>query len=245
MVKTSNTIGKSFGPLLSACRKKQVGSEGPSYQRSFPMPFFNPIYTEQDYEVFGNWLAGFIDGEGCFSLSVHDVEGRATYHASLTITLRLDDYPILRRIKRFLQSGKIHVQPVTACGEAKNAKPQAMYRVQSVQHLVECVIPMLQRCPLQAKKKRDFLIWRKGVRLLWRVQQRPNKCILRNGKIAGALAKWQLPDIERFLKIQARLIKVREYDGPSSKEIRDNRIKFPRNRYSSKADVFLMTEWFK
>lgn len=42
---------------------------------------------------FGNWLAGFTDGEGCFTVEAY--RGRASHSCSFTIALRVDDKSIL------------------------------------------------------------------------------------------------------------------------------------------------------
>lgn len=62
-------------------------------------------------DAFGNWLAGFIDGEGCFS--VREIKGTKDSHYifRFTIRLRIDDIEILNLIRDTIKLGTVYFGP--------------------------------------------------------------------------------------------------------------------------------------
>jgi hypothetical protein len=113
-------------------------------------------------DSFGNWLAGFLDGEGCFVIekSPQSVKQRTYgYFCACQVGLRRDDESILREIAARTGLGTIrHFHPgrgnaaVSWCVRAK----------------VECAefVKLLDRYPLRAKKAPEYAVWRQAV-LAW------------------------------------------------------------------------------
>lgn len=113
---------------------------------------------------FGNWFAGFVDGEGCFILQVsHLKDGSRICGARLSIGLRLDDLPILQEIETRLRCGHITYDKLRGYFRAS-------WIVTRVGDLKFIIIPLLERCPLRAKKRRDFLVWKEGVEIVFRAK---------------------------------------------------------------------------
>jgi DNA modification methylase len=103
---------------------------------------------------FCHWLAGFTDGEGCFSVHKKNVNGCETYDCQFSIQLRRDDKPVLERIQRELGIGTIHDRP----GPGGNAGPQVRYCVSS-QRDCKVLRDIFRAFPLRAKKATDFQLW--------------------------------------------------------------------------------------
>jgi hypothetical protein len=105
-------------------------------------------------EYWGCWFAGFVDGEGCFSISS---QAKGGYRCSFLIKLRADDGPLLKKIRGRLGMGTISTAP-----RAEPDKPQLVY---SVQRKKDCLLlcDFFERFLLQSKKRRDFTIWAKAV----------------------------------------------------------------------------------
>ncbi len=107
---------------------------------------------------FGNWLAGFIDGEGCFIL-------RETYpdyfRCGFSIELRVDDAPILEEVRTRLGIGTLKYR--NRSGKNGNDCPQASWNLQSQ---LDCValMELLDKHPLRAKKAHDYAIWRMALK---------------------------------------------------------------------------------
>jgi len=103
---------------------------------------------------FGNWFAGFADGEGCFSIMSHSVGQKGKrVSCRFDLALRADDEAILEEIRDWLGGiGNIYSRyPL-------QGNPQ---RVLTIQARADCVIlrEVFLRYPLRAKKAADFKIW--------------------------------------------------------------------------------------
>jgi hypothetical protein len=105
---------------------------------------------------FGHWLAGFIDGEGCFL--VHNKPNGPSHHCLFRIGLHADDEPILEEIRDRLGSGSVWGHTPPSCPTS----PRAMWTVNRKQECIH-LVEFLDRYPLRAKKARDYAIWREAV----------------------------------------------------------------------------------
>ena len=122
-------------------------------------------YDGREDSGFAYWLAGFIDGEGCFTIKGH---ARGTYAPSFRIKVRDDDRGILEGIRRTLGIGS-----VAAAKASGGSQGQATWTVQDkagCQRLVD----LLDKYPLRAKKRNDYLFWREAV-CEWTERPRGNR----------------------------------------------------------------------
>jgi hypothetical protein len=113
------------------------------------------------------WLAGFTDGEGSFQ--IHRNVSRRTvpiYAPRFAISLRADDLEILEALRTEF-GGTIGVRQNRACNVA-GARPQAQWKVLDKRGLGG-LVGYFDRFPLQAKKRRDYAIWRRAV-VVYRAQ---------------------------------------------------------------------------
>jgi hypothetical protein len=115
---------------------------------------------------FGHWLAGFIDGEGCFR--VHKEKRGAYYACHFTLKVRDDDTPILEEV--VLRTGIGHLKADIVRG---TSKPAMVWVVQSKAETLK-LVAFLDQFPLRAKKSRDYAIWREAV-AFWNVQEKGNR----------------------------------------------------------------------
>jgi hypothetical protein len=108
---------------------------------------------EADY---GNWLAGLIDGEGCFR--VHKEKGGGYYACHFTLKLRDDDRAMLEEI--VVMTGIGHVK--ADASRSGNSKPCAVWTVHSKDACAR-LVTLLDRFPLRSRKARDYEVWRRAV----------------------------------------------------------------------------------
>lgn len=109
---------------------------------------------------FGHWLAGFIDGEGCFTIPSRSnaskgYHGRA-FGCRMDLGLRQDDRPILDLIQSTTKLGKVGMV---------YAKRYTMARWYiGSKEGCRGLVTLLDQYPLRAKKRRDYDVWRLAVK---------------------------------------------------------------------------------
>ena len=99
------------------------------------------------------WIVGFVDGEGCFHVSVnrHD-EMTAGYQVlpEFTVVQHERDVQILYAIKAYFGCGVVR----------KNNGDRMAYRVRGLKHLMERIVPFFEKHTLNTIKQNDFLKFR-------------------------------------------------------------------------------------
>lgn len=121
---------------------------------------------EQD---FGNWLAGFTDGEGCFFIGKTPQCRRQRnfgYFCEFRIGLRRDDEAVLREIVARTGLGSISLISNRWGGAAA-------WVVRAKQDCV-ALTEIFDAYPLRAKKAADYAIWREAVRAWMQIQKGRN-----------------------------------------------------------------------
>src|SRR5437763_212420 len=99
------------------------------------------------------WVVGFVDGEGCFHVSINPhAEMSLGYQVlpEFTVVQHERDVQILHALKAFFGCGVVR----------RNHADRMAYRVRSKEHLLQRIIPFFMRHPLKTKKNVDFLKFR-------------------------------------------------------------------------------------
>ena len=100
------------------------------------------------------WITGFVDGEGLFSVGIHP-------HSEMTAGFQvLPEFTVVQheRDVQILHAFKAHF----GCGVVrKNHGDRMAYRVRSQKHLLEHIIPFFVEHPLKSKKRVDFMKFRR------------------------------------------------------------------------------------
>ncbi|MFA5706366.1 MAG: LAGLIDADG family homing endonuclease [Candidatus Neomarinimicrobiota bacterium] len=122
---------------------------------------------EKDTDIptdFGNWLAGFADGEGHFQLGIN--RGRWS-SIRFSIKLRADDKHILDTIQKTLGFGKVEYRKVSikAKDRITGTKPQCVFAVYGKRQCWK-LMKIFDSCPLRSKKKNDYEIWKKALLIM-------------------------------------------------------------------------------
>jgi hypothetical protein len=118
----------------------------------------------------GDYVAGFVDGEGCFALKFrrdvrHDRKNKPVYFywdIEFAIMLKGDDKEILYKIRDTLECGKV--------GNI-DKRGSIRYAINDINDLSNKVVPFFQKYPLHAKKRHDFDLWREAVTIFKIKQQ--------------------------------------------------------------------------
>jgi len=125
-----------------------------------------------DNKLPGDYVAGFVDGEGCFFLTYRKETkrsrpGNPTYYrwsAGFAMTLREDDAEILKQIRDTLGCGNVYFLNAKDCRMGK----QAYFGVQNIDDAHNKVSPFFIKFPLRAKKRHDFELWDKAIEIIYR-----------------------------------------------------------------------------
>ena len=114
-----------------------------------------------DKRLEAQWVVGFVDGEGCFYIGINSQpEMKAGYQVlpEFTVVQHERDVQLLHALKQFFGCGVVR----------QNHGERMAYRVRSVEHLRERIIPFFEKHPLKSKKYVDFLKFRKVLLLMER-----------------------------------------------------------------------------
>jgi hypothetical protein len=107
----------------------------------------------------GSYVAGFIDGEGSFSISIgkHKTLSRGLeVRPEFEIEVRADDTEVIERILVTIGCGRIY----DCSYERYGWYPHVKYKVTSTREMEEILFPFLDRNPLQAKKAKSYVLFR-------------------------------------------------------------------------------------
>ena len=101
-----------------------------------------------------NYIVGFVDGEGCFCITVNNgKKGKPEIRLLFEIEVREDDEDILRQIQETLGCGNIYRLEYA---RYEKWRPHVKYKVSNFQDISTKIIPFFTRYPLQAKKRFSF-----------------------------------------------------------------------------------------
>lgn len=121
--------------------------------------------NQQERLHIASWLVGFVDGEGCFSISViRNATTKLGYQvfAEFVVTQGKKSLVTLERIQRFLGCGRIYVNR----RYDNHREPIYRYCVRSLPELRDTIVPFFVQYPLQTEKRRDFSIFRRVVAMM-------------------------------------------------------------------------------
>lgn len=110
-----------------------------------------------------SWLAGFIDGEGCFFIRLRQSSSyRLGYQVSLRfqITQHIRDKLLLLNIVDYLGCGRYSEVVKNVDGK---------FEVEGLKDIVNIIIPYLDKYPLQGIKHKDYLNFKEVANLMGKV----------------------------------------------------------------------------
>jgi hypothetical protein len=115
--------------------------------------------NQQERILTPEYLAGFIDGEGCFSVSIHPNPNSKfgwIIDPDFTINQHKQSHGFLKRIQKFLGCGKIY--------EKSPDKSNVLtFTVYSRRTISEKILPFIDKHPLLSSKQNDYKLFREIV----------------------------------------------------------------------------------
>lgn len=139
----------------------------------------NTFYLNPDY------LTGFVDGEGCFSLSIYkDARSLTGWQVKpiFSISLHNKDIKLLEAIQRTLKTGKIY----------KHGVDSMQYRVSSLKNL-KIITDHFDSYPLITQKRADYLLFKQAIAIINNKEHLSREGLLKLVGIKASL-NWGLSD---------------------------------------------------
>ena len=105
------------------------------------------------------WVVGFTDGEGCFHVGIARHTGMTVGFQVLpefVVVQHRRDVKVLHALKRYFDCGVVR----------SNHGDRVCWRVRTLEHLLDRIIPFFEAHPLKTLKRQDFLAFRRVVRLV-------------------------------------------------------------------------------
>ena len=105
------------------------------------------------------WVVGFVDGEGCFFVGINpqpEMTSGFQVLPEFTVVQHQRDIQLLYALKKFFGCGVVRT----------NHAERMAYRVRSLDHLNEKIVPFFEQHPLKSKKRVDFAKFRTILQLI-------------------------------------------------------------------------------
>lgn len=152
--------------------------------------------NQQERLKIEQWIVGFTDGEGCFSVSLlknKTLKNGWQVFPEFVITQGEKSLPALKIFQDYFESGKIFVN------KRKDNHKENLYRycVRSIKDLNEKIIPFFNKNNLRTSKINDFKIFCEIVNLINSQEHLTQKGLI---KIAKKIEKMNRKKKSKFLE---------------------------------------------
>ncbi len=137
------------------------------------------------------WITGFVDGEGTFYVRITEhSEKSAGYQVipEFRVVQHKKDIQVLYALKEFFGCGVVRI----------NHGDRYEFRVRSLKHLSQIIVPFFQKYSLRSKKRIDFLKFRKIIKLMENGKHLKPEGILKIIRIARQMNRCRKPITEQF-----------------------------------------------
>ena len=104
------------------------------------------------------WIVGFVDGEGCFHVSINRNDTMTTGYQVLpefTVVQHEQDVKVLAALKAFFKCGVVRVN------RKDKTSTRMAYRVRNIRHLLDIISPFFLEHQLKTHKHVEFRKFRK------------------------------------------------------------------------------------
>ncbi len=121
--------------------------------------------NQQERLEISNWITGFTDGEGCFTISIINNPttrfGKQIF-PEFVITQGAKSLSALEKIKKFFDCGSI------VLNKRYDNHNEHLYRycVRSISELHTKIVPFFENFPLRTYKRNDFLVFKKVIAMM-------------------------------------------------------------------------------
>jgi len=104
-------------------------------------------------DSFNNWLVGFVDGDGCFTID-RQKDGKK-WNIVFKISQSKTNAQLIYKIKKELKKGRVTID-----------NENITYRVRKRSDLTQTIIPLFEKFPLRTQKYHDLLLIKEALNIL-------------------------------------------------------------------------------
>ena len=127
--------------------------------------------NQQERLRFEGWINGFVDGEGCFTISIIRNKYGWQVFPEFVVSQGERSRAALKKIEKFFGCGYINLNT-----RRDNHHEQMLkYCVRAIRDLNEKVIPFFERNKLKTQKQNDFQVFRKVIKIMIKGKHRSEK----------------------------------------------------------------------
>lgn len=126
---------------------------------------FGADNQQERLKSFASWIVGFTDGEGCFSVSIiknSTTKAGIQIFPEFVITQGEKSLQTLKKIEKYFKCGKIFINH----RHDNHNENLCRYCVRKIDDLVSVIIPFFEQHKLQTLKQKDFISFRKVVKIM-------------------------------------------------------------------------------
>lgn len=126
------------------------------------------------------WIVGFVDGEGCFHVSINphpEMLAGVQVLPEFTVVQHERDVQVLHALKAYFGCGVVR----------KNNGDRMAYRVRGHEHLSKNIVPFFEKHLLKTRKRVDFIKFREIVMLMSRGEHLTSDGVENIRKIANEM----------------------------------------------------------
>ncbi len=124
-----------------------------------------------DDDSFGNFISGFVSGEGSFYVSAR-TQPRPQVQCGFSIRVRADDRELIESIWRAMDfPGEVYDVPTQRYRydwDSVKRRDAVMLLARRIGDLANRVVPFFDRYPLRGRKRYNYELWKQAVELVER-----------------------------------------------------------------------------
>lgn len=144
------------------------------------------------------WIAGFIDGEGCFHIGISKhPELRFNYQIlpELTVVQHKRDIALLYSIKSAMNCGVVR----------RNRGDRYCWRVRNLKNLADVIVPFFKKYKLKSKKRIEFLKFAKVVRMMMNREHLAEEGFSKICKIASEMNRCEHRNVQDQDRVHSKM----------------------------------------
>ena len=157
------------------------------YHRGNMKPSDNISHADEKQERLDpSWIVGFTDGEGCFTISIiRNITTKIGWQVfpEFVISQGEKSKDVLFKIQEYFSCGIVKIN------RRHDTHREHMYRycVRSIKELDEIIIPFFDKYQLHTNKRKDFLIFKRIVKIMSESSIRDDKFLRKVSKIVSLM----------------------------------------------------------